>query len=257
MKADIFTSSIEFIEIVNKHFSIYRIFCEKSKVSADLFDYCKWNNLMIIQVENLMTISIAQEEDSGIDLGLSFGFGIIFNTEQLNYYQNGIWNVHTGDLPKFRGRHPITHAFLENEKEIIVTIHQLDLLIDQGYLIAKGKIKRTFKDTESNVLHKVLELLERQLLLEAIKKFEAGKLEKIQIGSYKNNFSGGILIASTELVSCNFLYNAIKSQFNHGGVLINELCYTDCHYYCESIDYGSPWKLVQCSDGAMMIYPKN
>lgn len=257
MKADIFTSNVEFIEISRKHFSIRRIYCEKSKLTPDFFDYCKWNDLLIIPVENSTAISIAQGDDISVDLGLSFGFGIIFSTKQLNQYQSGIWNVHTGDLPKFRGRHPITHAFLQDEKEIIVTIHQLDQFIDQGYLIAKGEIRREYRDTELDVLQKVLELLENDLLFKAITNFNVGRLEKIQFGTYKPNFSSGIQIASTELVTCNFLYNAIQSQFIHGGVMINGVNYIMCHYYYESITFESPWELVQCLDGKMIIYPKS
>ena len=59
-------------------------------------------------------------------------------------YKLGIINIHTGDLPKYRGRNPLIWAFLNNEKKIGVTSHLIDVKIDRGYLLKKIFIKRNF-----------------------------------------------------------------------------------------------------------------
>jgi methionyl-tRNA formyltransferase len=49
-------------------------------------------------------------------------------------------NFHYGDIPKYRGHHPIIHAILNNEKNIFGTVHLIDEKLDKGSIIDKVKI---------------------------------------------------------------------------------------------------------------------
>ena len=50
-------------------------------------------------------------------------------------------NFHYGDIPKYRGHHPVAHAILNNEKFIYGTIHSINEELDKGLLISKVKVK--------------------------------------------------------------------------------------------------------------------
>ena len=256
MKADIFTSEQNFIAIASKHVSIQRVYCEAKKISPDLFDFCKWNEYEIVLLEDVSHAATILSTNCTASLAFSFGYGLIFESSQLERYEHGIWNIHTGELPKYRGRHPITHAFLENEKEICVTVHQLDQKIDQGKLIASGSVRRTFQDNETTILQKILKLLDTELLATAIENYAGDKLHEIPYAPYKQNFNDGISLHSLEMVSQEFLYNAIQSQVSHGGLNIGGVIYLKCHYYSSYINYDFPWIKTECLDGPMMLYPK-
>tara|TARA_A100001011_G_C14311073_1_gene845636 strand:+ start:2102 stop:2845 length:744 start_codon:yes stop_codon:yes gene_type:complete len=50
-------------------------------------------------------------------------------------------NFHYGDIPKYRGHHPVAHAILNNEKFIYGTIHSISEELDKGLFIGKVKVK--------------------------------------------------------------------------------------------------------------------
>ena len=42
---------------------------------------------------------------------------IIISKKIIKFYKMGIWNIHPGELPAYRGRHPISWAIMNNEKK--------------------------------------------------------------------------------------------------------------------------------------------
>ena len=62
----------------------------------------------------------------------------------------GIWNIHPGDLPSYRGRHPISWAIM-NTKKIGISVHKINHEIDKGYLLSKTYIPRIKSDNENDI----------------------------------------------------------------------------------------------------------
>ena len=72
-------------------------------------------NFKVFYVKDLNNI---KKYITNSDFALCYSFGLIIKKELIKSYREGIWNIHPGDLPKYRGRHPITAAFLKNEKKL-------------------------------------------------------------------------------------------------------------------------------------------
>lgn len=58
----------------------------------------------------------------------------------------GVINVHTGELPKYRGYHPLNWALIRDEPRIGVTVHYIDEGMDTGNVLAQGTVEVTNKD---------------------------------------------------------------------------------------------------------------
>ena len=99
----------------------------------------------------------------------------IINSQIINSYSFGIWNIHPGDLPKYRGRHPITAAFLNDEKKIGLSIHSIDNRIDMGKLLAKTFVKRNYIDDEADIKKKIFKIM-IPLIKTAFKNFKIKNL---------------------------------------------------------------------------------
>ena len=123
-KIDLFTNEANIIKIIATEYSIDKIFTE-NKVTFKVAKKLKINVTLIKSHQDLTKIN-----SSISNLGISYGFGIIFKNKFIKKYKEGIWNIHPGDLPTYRGRHPITAAFLNDEKKIGISVHRVDEKID-------------------------------------------------------------------------------------------------------------------------------
>jgi methionyl-tRNA formyltransferase len=63
------------------------------------------------------------------------GYSSIVKTEQLSYIKHGIYNIHFGQLPQFRGPSPVFWQLRNGVKEIGLAIHRLTAELDSGPVI--------------------------------------------------------------------------------------------------------------------------
>ena len=73
--------------------------CEKEKLNATIEAFCNKYSLKILAPENLSELSSFK---FSADLAICYGCGIIFNSNIINRFKHGIWNIHTGKLPQMR-----------------------------------------------------------------------------------------------------------------------------------------------------------
>ena len=244
----VFTSSYRFVEILEIFVNVRTIICERSSQNLMLFNYSKWRGipLLLVDKEN----EILKEKPEDIRWGLSYGFGIIFKEPTISKFQKGIWNIHTGELPYYRGRHPITWAFIKGENKIGVTIHQIDKQIDVGKLLARGHIHREMNDDLNVIESKIFSLLKNQLINNAIENYNKGKIKNIKKGEYLKSFFNGISIESVNKVSSSFLFNAIRAQKKYGGVNVEGKIYFDAYFYDDQFAKTlTEADIVECRDG--------
>lgn len=253
ISAHIFSPNWKFIEIAQKKCQIVKVFFEEQTISVDLHDYLEFNRLNWHAIKKL-PIDEEYEIFAGADLGLCFGFGQIFSAEQIDQFRYGIWNIHPGELPKYRGRHPIAHAFLNGDAEITVTVHQIDKNIDQGTLISTGLIHREFRDTEDQIVSKIIELLDTTLLETSIRTFFSSSLEPIGSGNYLKSFYQGMQFDNPILVSREIIYNAALSQKSHGGLTIGGKKFQHVHFYSALCSYPNNSTIIECNDGFIVAH---
>ena len=113
-----------------------------------------------------------------VDLVISIASPQIFKNNILNSPKYGCINYHTSVLPKYRGRQPLFWALFNDEKEVGITIHEMDDKLDNGLIILQEKLKILSKDTLHSLYLKTIKVGPR-LMVKAIKKLESGSAERV------------------------------------------------------------------------------
>ena len=88
----------------------------------------------------------------------------------------GTFNLHASLLPQYRGAAPINFAILNGETETGLTTFFLNEEIDKGAVIMREKVAIR-PDETAGELHDELMLLGNKVVVETIKKIEAGEVE--------------------------------------------------------------------------------
>ena len=247
-KIDLFTNEANIIKIIASEYFIDKIFTE----NKDIFKIAKKLKINVTLTKSHQDLTKLNSSIS--NLGISYGFGIIFKNKFIKKYKEGIWNIHPGDLPSYRGRHPITAAFLNNEKKIGLSIHLINQKIDQGFLLAKHFVNRTYQDDEISIKKKLLKNL-RKLLKKAKINLKNKNIIKILKGNYYKPFYSGIEIKDSKKVDYIYIYNAAKAQKYFGGILVNGIRYYDVTFYTKKkINYFN--EIIICKNFKKLILIK-
>ncbi len=216
--AHLFTNEHKIIRLLKKYITVNQIITEKK--------FLKNKNKKIKLVKNYQNFDRVLRNFKNHNLGIIYGFGKIFKKKQISLYKKGLWNIHPGDLPNYRGRHPITAAFLNDEKKIGVTVHIINEKIDRGYILSKTYVNRSYKDDEKTIKDKIIKVIPK-LISKAFKNFQSNKLIKIKKGKFYKPFYNGINIQNSKKFEKKYIYNAVKAQKCYGGVKINGQIYKD------------------------------
>lgn len=124
------------------------------------------------------------------DLIISIRFGLILQPAVISIPTFGVINLHSGELPKYRGVMATFRAMQHKEKECGTTLHYInDSGIDSGEII---KISKQAVDYQRSYLHNTLSLYEQgvQDLVDAINTIETtGKCASYPVNSNGNYFS--------------------------------------------------------------------
>lgn len=91
------------------------------------------------------------EDKVEADIGIIASYGEIIPKEVIDYFPNGILNIHFSLLPKFRGASPVQAAIVAGEKEIGVTIFKIDEKLDHGPIVSQFKEEILPTDTTSSL----------------------------------------------------------------------------------------------------------
>ena len=121
------------------------------------------------------------------DLVVMCGYSKIVGKAFRQIPRHGCINLHASKLPFYRGAAPLNWALIGGEKEIGLSIYQVDGGIDTGPIIAQETFEVTPSMTIKEVLERSLELYP-PLLLEVCDQFAAGTVashpQDLDEGSY-------------------------------------------------------------------------
>jgi methionyl-tRNA formyltransferase len=124
------------------------------------------------------------------DLIVSIRFGLILQSEVIAIPKFGVINLHSGELPKYRGVMATFRAMQQNDTEYGTTVHYInDTGIDSGEIIC---ISKQALDYKRSYLHNTLSLYEQGIknVVNAISQIEnTGKCVSYPINSKGNYFS--------------------------------------------------------------------
>ncbi len=110
--------------------------------------------------------------------GICSGFMEILRENIFGIPEYGIFNLHCGKLPNYRGRAPISRSIINGEKELTVSLHKIDSGVDSGDILLTGKIEITEQDDVNSLYEKCIPESQK-VIEEALKIIEDSK-DKIE-----------------------------------------------------------------------------
>ena len=110
----------------------------------------------------------------GGELLVTCAYGQILTQEVLDLFPLGVWNIHAGLLPFYRGASPIQSCILNGERETGVCIMKTELGLDTGAVLVEERT--AISDTETyGELSARLSLLGAEAIVKALRKIETGE----------------------------------------------------------------------------------
>ena len=157
----------------------------------------------VLQPEKLKT-EIEQLQSFGADILITCAYGQILTQEVLDCFKKGVWNIHAGLLPAYRGASPIQSCILNGEKETGVCVMKTELGLDCGDVLCVQRTPVTETETYGELSER-LSVLGADLIVHALKLLESGEytltpqgeegvriVRKINKEQAKINFHNGV-----------------------------------------------------------------
>lgn len=110
----------------------------------------------------------------GGDIMITCAYGQILTQEILDLFPMGVWNIHAGLLPKYRGASPMQSCLLAGETETGVCIIKTELGLDCGDILLQQKTE-IFPSETCGQLSERLSRMGAELLLSALKLLASGE----------------------------------------------------------------------------------
>ena len=205
------------------------------------------------------------------DLLITCAYGQILTQETLDLFEKGVWNIHAGLLPQYRGASPIQSCILAGETETGVCVMKTELGLDSGdiLLVKKTEIKET--ETYGELSERLSELGARAIA-EALNALKTGEyaltpqakqgvnvVKKINKEHAKIDFTK----TAQEIVNLVRAMNPAPVAFGEiGENKINVYCAEKATIFeeernavCGEIVSESPKRglIVKCKDGAVKL----
>lgn len=109
----------------------------------------------------------------GGDLLVTCAYGQILTQDVLDAFPMGVWNIHAGLLPAYRGASPIQSCILNGEKETGVSVMKTELGLDCGDVLLVEKTDLLPTETYGELSER-LSSLSAPLIVKALKLLESG-----------------------------------------------------------------------------------
>jgi len=107
------------------------------------------------------------------DIMITCAYGQILTQEVLDLFPMGVWNIHAGLLPKYRGASPIQSCILNGEKRTGVSVMKTELGLDCGDILRVDETEILQTETYGELSTR-LSLLGAKSIVESLKSLESG-----------------------------------------------------------------------------------
>ena len=109
----------------------------------------------------------------GGDILVTCAYGQILTQAVLDAFPKGVWNIHAGLLPKYRGASPIQSCIIGGETVTGVSIMKTELGLDCGDVLCVAETPILETETYGELSNR-LSLLGAELIVDALRKLESG-----------------------------------------------------------------------------------
>lgn len=113
------------------------------------------------------------------DILVTCAYGQILTQEVLDLFPLGVWNIHAGLLPKYRGASPIQSCILAGESKTGVSIMKTELGLDCGDILLVDELEILETETYGELSAR-LSTLSAQTIVKALKLLEKGEYSLIK-----------------------------------------------------------------------------
>ncbi|MCX7832824.1 MAG: formyltransferase family protein [Ignavibacteria bacterium] len=127
------------------------VITHKKYQNLNIEELSKKEKIPILIIENLKNHNINL---GNFHLGICVGFMEILKEDVFNAPQLGIFNLHCGKLPDYRGRAPISRALINGDNKITMTIHKIDSGVDSGPILIEKEFSVSNEDDAKTVYDK-------------------------------------------------------------------------------------------------------
>ncbi len=128
--------------------------------------------LPVIQPERLKN-EVESLRALGGDIMITCAYGQILTQEVLDLFPLGVWNIHAGLLPKYRGASPIQSCIINGESQTGVSIMKTELGLDCGDVLCVEKTPINEGETYGELSER-LSKIGAKLLLTALNILQTG-----------------------------------------------------------------------------------
>jgi methionyl-tRNA formyltransferase len=249
MRGIFFGSSALVGEIVNKTIGIGIVVVEKQLFSKELMNFAHYIDAQLIPIESIDQVL---KIDNKGEIGVSYGFGMKFTKDVIDSFPCGVMNIHTGDLPAYRSRHPISWAMINGEQNIGITFHKIDEKIDCGHLVHKFYVERRFSDDLNSLQIKIEDALENEFP-RAVARLASSNFEKLSEGAYLKRIDKVFSNVDPGDMSSKQLFSLFSSQKIYGGVNILGKKHSECNIYNNEFQaHYDGCEIYRCKDGVFV-----
>ena len=110
----------------------------------------------------------------GAELMVTCAYGQILTQDILDIFPKGVWNIHAGLLPKYRGASPIQSSILAGETQTGVSVMKTELGLDCGDILAVKTTEITPTETYGELSDR-LSVLGAELIVDALNSLKSGE----------------------------------------------------------------------------------
>ncbi|HQY52781.1 MAG TPA: formyltransferase family protein [Ignavibacteria bacterium] len=168
-------------DLVSKNYSPALVIIHKSrdrkKLSESFYspmiEFCRSKKIELIETEDINNL---KKRIENFKTGICVGFMDILNKDFFEIPENGILNLHSGKLPEYRGRAPISRSIMNGEKYVTVSVHKIDEGVDSGDICKELKIEIAEED-DVNTIYKKCSESASVILVDCLNELKGGKLE--------------------------------------------------------------------------------
>lgn len=130
-------------------------------------------NLPVFQPEKIRD-SVAELKNFGADIMITCAYGQILTQAVLDVFPKGVWNIHAGLLPQYRGASPIQSCIVNGETQTGVSVMQTELGLDCGAVLCVQTTPIGEKETYGELSAR-LSLLGAELIVKGLTLLKNGE----------------------------------------------------------------------------------
>ena len=129
-------------------------------------------NIPVLQPEKIRD-EIDAVKALGGDVLVTCAYGQILTQAVLDTFPKGVWNIHAGLLPQYRGASPIQSCIINGESVTGVSIMKTELGLDSGDVLCVEETPIEENETYGELSDR-LSVLGARLIVDALQKIESG-----------------------------------------------------------------------------------